>query len=126
MSSGGGGRVGGTNFQLLMLSSNLLKKNFFCENFLSFRTKSITVLFSTLSTKWLAYRRTTNITCQFGMSDHVHQYAHYKIRNEVATLNIDAFGSMSRTFHLTSCTNQYIQRSLTKPDLTIELKPSAL
>ena len=46
--SGGGGGVAGTNFQLLMLSSNLLKKNFFAKNFLSFRTKSI-------------YRRTTKI-----------------------------------------------------------------
>ena len=63
---GGGGR---TNFQLLMLSPNLLKKkkNFFAKNFLSFRTKSITVLFWTLSTKWFAYtkyRRTTKITTE--------------------------------------------------------------
>ena len=27
---GGGRAVGGTNFQLLMLSPNLFKKNFFC------------------------------------------------------------------------------------------------
>ena len=65
MSGGGGGGVGGsgTNFQLLMLSPNLLtKKIFFAKNFLSFRTKSITVLFWTLSTKWFPYtkyRRTT-------------------------------------------------------------------
>ena len=54
-----GGGVGGTNFQLLMPSSNLLKKKkfFFVKKFLSFQTKSITVLFSTLSTKWLTYTK---------------------------------------------------------------------
>ena len=47
--------VGGTNFQLLMLSLNLLKKIFFAKNFLSFQAKIGTDLFSTLSTKWFAY-----------------------------------------------------------------------
>ena len=73
MSVGGGGAVGGTNSQLLMLSPNLIKKNFFCENFLCFRTKIGTVLFLTLSTKWFSYtkyRRTTirlaRFSCELG------------------------------------------------------------
>ena len=36
-----GGRVGGTNFQLLMLSPNLLKKKFFCEHFSKFSGKNV-------------------------------------------------------------------------------------
>ena len=49
---GGGGGVGGTNFQLLMLSPNLLKK--------SFRAKIITVLFWILNTEWFAIRSIAN------------------------------------------------------------------
>ena len=37
-----GGGVGGTNFQLLMLSPNLLKKKiFFCEKFSKFLGKNV-------------------------------------------------------------------------------------
>ena len=50
---GGGGGVGGTNFQLLMLSLNLLKKNFFGQ-------KCAWEWFWTLSTKWFAYTSYAN------------------------------------------------------------------
>ena len=61
MGGGGGeGGVGGTNFQLLMLSSNLLKKNFGGKNFLSFRAKIGMVLFWILNTEWFAIRSIAN------------------------------------------------------------------
>ena len=56
---GGRGGFVETNFQLLMLSSNLLKKNFkkIAKNFLSFWAKMGMDLFWTLSTKWFAYTK---------------------------------------------------------------------
>ena len=65
--AGGGGGVGGTNFQLLMLSPNLLKKKKkkIAKNFLSFQAKSITVLFWTLSTKWFPYGEPQWVTKPF-------------------------------------------------------------
>ena len=37
----GVGGVGGTNFKLLMLSPNLLKKKFFCKKFSKFSGKNV-------------------------------------------------------------------------------------
>ena len=57
-----GGGVGGTNFQILMLSPNLLKKkkNFFAKNFRSFWAKMCLEWFSTLNTEWFAILHIAN------------------------------------------------------------------
>ena len=71
---GGGGLqnlgVGGTNFQLLMLSPNLLKKKkkIFAKNFLVFGQKCAWEWFSTLNTEWFAMRSIANHKNYFHLS----------------------------------------------------------
>ena len=57
---GGWGVVGGTNFQLLMLSPKFAKKKIFAKNFLSFQAKIGKVLFWILKTEWFAIRSIAN------------------------------------------------------------------